>query len=339
MERHKIQKIVDEIDKYNIRRNRIPPYVAIYGEDAKNPKRKITKYLNFSSNKSNEEFIKVLNSFSENIKKYIHGDVTLINLENDNDGNNFIYKKIDEQDMEKIGEFTKSSDTKVKLTDFLDYNKFVNVFFIVEINLDESVKKKILLFKSISSNYKAKQNKYSSKLFKDSVEINFINVKNDLILDANFEITAFIDTSNDDNLINSFFFIQNRTKFENLYKYHERYENAYSALTEKMDFIEWSLVESSIPLKRLCYNIANFDSLETCIENLIINLTAHENNDIKRAFSSKKIKYEIDEKGNLKIIPENKQQLKSLLKIIKDNLAKTCLLGRNVLGANFEEIE
>ena len=108
---------------------------------------------------------------------------------------------------------------------------------------------------------------------------------------------------------------------------------------EKMDFIEWSSVESSLSLKRLCYNIANFDSLETCIENLRINLTAHENNDIKRAFSSKKIKYEIDEKGNLKIIPENKQQLKSLLKIIKDNLAKTCLLGRNVLGANFEELE
>ena len=342
MERDKIQKIVDGMEKYNSFNSQISPYIAIYGEDKKS-KKKIAKPLRFSSSKSKDEFTKVLNSFSERMKKYIYNGMTFKDLKNDNDSNNFIYKVIDEHDLEIINELTKTLDTKTKLTEFLHSNKFENVFFLAEIYLDESAKKKILLLRSVSSNYAGKNNKFISKftteLFTDTVDINFVNIKKEIILDTNFEIAAFINTSDDGNLIDSFLFIQNRLKFENLFKYHERYEIAYSSLTEKIDFIKWNLVEPSLSLKRLSYNITNFDDLEESIKNLRINLKSQEINDVKRAFSSKKIKYEIDERGNLNIMPENKRQLRSLLKIIKDELAKTCLLGRSILGSNFEELE
>jgi NADH:ubiquinone oxidoreductase subunit F (NADH-binding) len=62
-----------------------------------------------------------------------------------------------------------------------------------------------------------------------------------------------------------------------------------------------------------------------------------EDNGIKQAFTSKSIKYE-SKKGNIYILPQNTKELKSLLKIIKDGVAKTYLLGRNVLGSDFEEL-
>lgn len=342
MGKEKILKIVDGIEKYNSFKNQISPYIAIYGEDKKS-KKKSTKPLSFSSSKSKDEFTKVLNSFSERMKKNSYNDIILKDLKTDNDGNDFIYKEIDEYDQEIINEFTKTLDTKTKLTEFLDSTKFENVFFLAEIYLDESAKKKILLLRSVSSNYAGKNNKFISKftteIFTDTVNINFVNIKKEIILDTNFEIAALINTSDDGKLIDSFLFIQNRLKFENLFKYHERYETSYSILTEKIDFIKWNLVEPSLSLKRLSYSIADFDDLEESIKSLRINLKSHEMNDVKRAFSSKKINYEIDEKGNLNIMPENKSQLRSLLKIIKDELAKTCLLGRSILGSNFEELE
>ena len=68
-------------------------------------------------------------------------------------------------------------------------------------------------------------------------------------------------------------------------------------------------------------------------EHLIID----DENLTKRAFDSKNINYEISD-GNVLIKPDGLQQIKSLLRIIKDGVVKTGLLGREGITGDFEEI-
>jgi hypothetical protein len=63
-----------------------------------------------------------------------------------------------------------------------------------------------------------------------------------------------------------------------------------------------------------------------------------EDNGIKQAFSAKNINYIVNKNGSLQIIPQSTKELRAILKIIKDGVAKTYLLERNVLGADFEEL-
>ncbi len=152
-----------------------------------------------------------------------------------------------------------------------------------------------------------------------------------MLLDENFEIAAFIDNSQ------SFFFITNRKKFEDLYEYHAKYESAYDVLKKGLDFIDWSNAAATIPVLRSCYSIANFVRLEECISKLKTELASTDNNVIKKALKAKGIRY-INKNGNIKIVPQNTSQLKALLKIITDGAAKTCLLNRDVIGTDFEEL-
>ena len=161
------------------------------------------------------------------------------------------FKVMDEDDFNKTNGISTTNEVTNDFTDFLKPNKFKNAFFIIEINLNESGSKKIILLKSVSQVYYAKKNKYTVSLFDERQGIKFIDSKKDLLLDENFEITAFIDNSQ------SFFFITDRKKFEDLYEYHERYKNAYDVLTESLDFIDWSNAHVTIPVMRNCYSIAS----------------------------------------------------------------------------------
>ena len=169
-----------------------------------------------------------------------------------------------------------------------------------------------------------------------------INKKN-LIFDEYFDVVALVDKksqteegwNNEDS--NSFFFILNRKRFEDLYDYLEKYNQAYDNLVANVGIIDWNHISPTLPIKRKCYSLNNFGPLTECIEKIEESLRSEEANEIKNALDIKGINYEIDGE-DVKIIPSSSQNLKSLLKIMSDGLAKTCLLNRSVLGSDFEDI-
>lgn len=331
MPKENIRKIVDELDNYIISDRRIEPLVFLYGMQKSEDNICKIKNLSISSSKSQGELIKVIQSYRTNVTKYIDGEFDFKSLENAEDDSGLFYKAMDEDDLYNTMQLLNTINEADDFTDFLKPSKFKNPFFIVEIDLDESGNKKIILFKSVGQTFYGKKNRFSISLFSERQQIKFIDNKKDLLLDENFELAAFIDNSQ------SFFFIVNRKKFEDLYEYHEIYENAYDALTENLDFIDWSNATPTTSVIRNCYTIANFVRLEECVIKLKTELSSSNDNTVKRALKSKRIEYIIED-GKLEILPQNTSQLKALLNIVKDQVAKTCLLDRDVIGSDFEEL-
>ncbi len=319
-----------ELHHYTISGKSIEPLVFLYGKEKKEGGIWKIKSLSISSEDSQSELVKILNSYREKVDNYIDGESDLKDLNNGGDGGLF-YKIMDEADLKKTKRISATDIETKNITDFLKTNIFKDVFFIIEINLNESGDKKIILLKSVSQRFYVKKNWFAVSLFDDRQRIKFLNNKKDLILDESFEIAAFIDNSQ------SFFFITDRNKFEDLYEYHERYEEAHDVLTKRLDFIDWSSAKATIPVLRSCYSIANFVRLDQCILKLKTELTSADNNTIKKALKAKEIEY-IVKNGNIEIIPQNTSHLKALLKIITDRVAKTCLLDREVIGSDFEEL-
>lgn len=395
----------------------IEPLVTLYGKEKKGGIWK-TKNLSISSEESQLELIKILKSYHQIVFDYMEGGFNIKDLNKSDDDSGWFYKIMNETDLRRTNRISDAVETK-DIHDFLKTNKFENVFFIIEINLNQSGDKKIILLKSISQTYYVKKNQYSINFWDDRQRIKFLNNKDYLLLDDNFDITAFVDGSylfswnkipgNDsyrlteflkqhfgldwvetakiekidsDNTIkicteknflsisindkktkvnlkidgdrtdefnariengelniypHSFFFITNSKKFEDLYEYLESYKNAYDVLKKGMDFIDWSNAKATAAVQRNCYNIANFVRLKECVLKLKTELTSANDNPIKRALNAKKIAYNI-KNGNIKIIPEGPQQLRWLLKIIKDGTAKTCLLDREGISSDFEEL-
>ncbi len=417
MSREDIGRLEKELYHYISSSGMIEPLVTIYGKEKKGGVWK-TKNLSISSEESQLELIKILKSYRQIVFDYMEGGSNIKDLNNSDDDNGWFCKIMDETDLKRTNRISDAVETK-DITDFLKPNKFENVFFIIEINLNESGREKIILLKSISQTYYVKKNQYYVNFWDGRQGIKFLNNKEHLLLDDNFDITAFVDNSylfswnkihgNDnsrlieflkqyfgldwietakiekidsDNTIkvyteknfvsislnakktkvslkiddgrtdefnariengelniypHSFFFITNSKKFEDLYEYHEKYKNAYDALKKGMDFIDWSNAKATAAVQRNCYNIFNFVRLEECVSKLKTELTSADDNPIKTALKAKKIAYKV-ENGNIKISPEGPQQLRALLKIIKDGVAKTCLLDRNVIGSDFEEL-
>lgn len=237
---------------------------------------------------------------------------------------------MDEEDLNITNKII-STNVTAKFSEFLKPDKYKNNFFCVELNLDDTGDKKIILLKSISRSHYVKD-KISIKLYSSVQKVSFID-KKDLIIDENFEITAFVSDTE-----KPFFFIQNRKKFEDLFGYHEKYEKAYHTISKKLDFVNWDKAKASLPVKRNCYTISQFDKLDECISQLKEKLIDPEDNGIKQAFASKNIHYVVNKNKSLQILPQNTNELRAILKIIKDGVAKTYLLGRNVLGSDFEEL-
>ncbi|MFZ3383907.1 MAG: hypothetical protein WA144_08280 [Candidatus Methanoperedens sp.] len=416
MSREDIGILEKELYHYIISSGNIEPFVSLYGREKKGGIWKI-KNLSISSEDSQSELIKILTSYRGMIFNYIGGGSDFKDLNNGDDGGLF-YKIMDETDLNKTNRISEAVETD-GIIDFLNTNKFENVFFIIEINLNDSGDKKIILLKSVSQTYYVKKNHFIFNLFDERQKIKFLNNKEYLLLDENFEIAAFVDNSclfswnkilgndsfrlieflkqnfgidwigtakiekidagktikvsnekkflsislNDkktkinlkiddgrtDEFIvrakngelfiysHSFFFITNKKKFEDLYEYHERYEKAYEGLKKELDFIDWSNAKATTPVLRSCYSIANFLRLNECVSKLKTELTSADNNTIKKALKAKKIEYNF-KNGKIEIFPQGPQQLKDLLKIITDGVAKTYLLDRDVIGSDFEEL-
>lgn len=331
MGKEKLEIISDELKKYIIADSKIEPYVFLYGEEIKAVSRiGRLKDLSISSNEGQGELIKIINSFATNLNDYIGGKLDLKDLNDNNDQKGLFYKEMDEEDLSTTKEII-NTKLSAKFSDFLKAGKYKNNFFCVELNLDETGDKKIVLLKSISRSHYVKS-KISIKLYNSVQKINFID-KKDLLIDENFEIIAFISDTK-----KPFFFIQNLKRFEDLFGYHEKYEKAYHLISKKLDFVDWGKAKASPPVKRNCYTISHFDKLDECINQLKEKLTDPIDNGVKQAFASKNILYIVNKSGNLQIIPQNTNELRAVLKIIKDGVAKTYLLGRNVLGSDFEEL-
>lgn len=335
MPKDKIGQIIEKLDSYIISHSKIEPFVFIFGEEENAESTKMFQDLSISSMQSLGELTKVLTSFSKTTKRFLNGELSVKDLDDGIDHSGIFYKKMDQNDFDRTKYLIDPIYQKTQFSDFLKPSKSKNVFLGIEINLDNPSNDKIVLLKSISQNYYAKKSKYSiTSLFNENPKITFINNEEDLLFDSNFEIVGNIS-----DLDNSFFFIQNIKKFEDLFKYHEKYEESFSSLSQRLNFIDWSNAEATMQVKRSCYDIANFDRLDECIAQLTKDLTSKDENEIKQALCSKGITYDVDKGGNVKVIPKNTKELRAILKIISDGVAKTCLLGRNVLGTNFEELE
>jgi len=252
------------------------------------------------------------------------------------------YKFMDKNDLERTGSLPLCIDNKTNFNEFTK-TKYSNVYLIIELNLDESGEKKLLLFKSVKKHYSIKSARFknflSVPLFDqdNTHKIKFIDSQSQLILDDNFEIIAFINESVEipdilnKGLEDSFFIIRNRMKFEDFYGYHENYEKAFTSISSRFDFIDWDVARESISMKRICYAVDNFPHLDKCISQLKVELISGNENEVKKAFSSKGINYAIDGE-NIKITPKNIIAFRSLFKIMTDVLSKTCLLKRSMLG-------
>lgn len=340
MERSKIQKLADELSNYVISStNRIQPYMTIYGENKKTGE-KVAKSLTLGKDKSMDELTRILNSYLDNLKKYIRKEISVKEFANDGADHRFLYKIIDESDWDvtnQLFNLFKKKDGSTHLSELLNKKKYINVYFIVELNLDQSGNKKILLFKSISQNYVGKKNRFYVSLFSEKLQLKFIDNKRDLVLDDNFEIAALIDTSEKDEKPISFFFIQKRDKFEDLYGYTEKYRQSFNEVRKKLNFIDWDTVKQTDKVEKNCYSVSIFDKLDECMDILITDLKSNESNEIKEVFSSKKINYEID-KNKLRIYPSGNRDLNVVLKMLRDELATTYMLKRKVLGSDFEEL-
>ncbi len=191
MSRGDIGKLEKELYHYIISSGMNEPLVTLYGKEKKGGIWK-TKNLSISSKDSQLELIKILKSYREIVSDYMEGGFNIKDLNNDDGG--WFYKIMDETDLNRTNRISDAVETK-DIIDFLNTNKFENVFFIIKINLNESGDKKIILLKSVSQTYYVKKNRYTVNIWDDRQRIKFLNNKEYLLLDENFDITAFVDNS------------------------------------------------------------------------------------------------------------------------------------------------
>ncbi|MFA0821469.1 MAG: hypothetical protein ACC612_01085 [Methanomethylovorans sp.] len=336
MHKDKVETLLQQISNYAISKCRINPFICLYGEENDGKESIKSNHYAIDSINSFEEIIKMLTGYKDRINKYIYSGKSVDELKSGSESK-LLFHKMNEQDFEMTLSFIRKNNEKCNFDDFLKPNKFKNSFLIIEIDLDSSNQKKLLFLKSIPQNYySAKHHNFSiTSVYNNNPKITFINRKRDLLLSDEFEMVAFLDNKNPDT---SFFIIQNIDRFEELYRYLRRYTEAYDKLSKMLDFVEWKNVEPSPSAKKKCFELMNNEFFEECIHQLKINLASKEDNQIKKAFFSKQIKYYVDNEGNIKIVPQSKNELKALLRIINDEVASTALLHRSVIGSNYEII-
>lgn len=353
-----IFEITEKLKIYIQSENQNEPFMYIYGEKGKtktiNGNKEKTKtseirQLSISSNNDILELKELLNSLYLRLHNYIEigeNNITIDdkikNFDESDDLKGIFFKYMNKTDLEQTQSLSLCVDNKI---DFIEFTKtkYDNTYLITEINLNANGEKKLILFKSIKKQYSVKSDKFKNffivSLFDPDKthKIKFIDPHNQLIMDDNFEIIAFIDESVSEDSISethtgkSFFIIQNRIKFEDFYNYHENYEKAFTFLSSRFDFINWNVVGNNINMKRTCYAIYNFPYLENSISQLKSDLMSDNENNVKKAFFKKSINYEIDG-ANLKVNPKNVNAFRALFKIMADVLSETCLLKRSMLG-------
>ena len=292
------------------------------------------KPLSTQDKESFPNLLKVMQEYSNRTKRFIEGGDSLKDIEKDDDDKAIFYKQMDDYDLKRTKSLSSNSNDLLNFSDFIKPNKYKNTFFVIEINLDQAGNKKIILLKSVIPTYYAKKSKWSISLFDDTQKVRFLDKQREIIFDSDFDISAFVDTTG------SFFFITDRKKFEDLYQYHDKYEDAYEELSKKIDFIEWNIPDITLTTKRSCYSIVSGfgDKIVECIDKVKQNLKSDGSNDIKKALKSRSIRYSVN--GNdIRIGPQTTSELRYVLKIIKDGIAKTHLLERTVIGSDFEEIK
>ena len=159
MSREDIGKLEKELQRYIISSDIIEPLVTIYGKEKKGGIWK-TKDLSISSEESQFELIKILKSYRQIVFDYMESGVNIKELNNSDDDNGWFCKIMDETDLNKTNHIADAVETD-DIIDFLNTNKFEKVFFIIEINLNESGDKKIILLKSVSQTYYVKKNHFT----------------------------------------------------------------------------------------------------------------------------------------------------------------------------------
>ena len=143
-----ISKMVRELHSYIISNRKIEPLVFLYGIEKGISK---IKELGISTNDSQSELLKILESYREDINGYILGEFDYQEFKDEDDNGPF-YKIMDKEDLDKTNKILSTRTEADNIIDFLK-PKFKNVFFIIEINLNESGSKKIILLKSKSKNF------------------------------------------------------------------------------------------------------------------------------------------------------------------------------------------
>ena len=100
MTREKIKKITEEFDNYFTAIEKSEPLVYLYGEEKDDEDYvKKVKPLSITSQNSVQDLLKVMQSYSERVKKYIDGELDLKDLEKDDDNSGLFFKPMDAEDL------------------------------------------------------------------------------------------------------------------------------------------------------------------------------------------------------------------------------------------------
>lgn len=337
MSREKIQQICENLDRYHNPSNtgsRVEPLLFLHGKERTEGEELRIRDITLTNDSDLTEVLNIISKFSNALRGFVDNEHHEFDnfLDSDRLSGTF-YHPMTSDEMTYLLSFDTSIDTNVEFGDFLK-NKLKNKFWILNINLNESGTERILLMKSIKNQYYVKK-KFIFNPFNRRKKVRVIDNKKDFILDENFEICAYIDESN---IENSFFFITDKKKFEDLFGYHRRYEEAYNDISSRLNFIDWSNTESTLAIQRKCYRLNNFSQLNECISKIQADLQAEGENASKRAFRAKRIVFS-QEGDNIRITPSDTRRLRSLLKILTDGIAKTHLLGREGIAGDFEAFQ
>ncbi len=334
MTKEKIVNICNSLDGY-LSSKHIPPGILLIGKKKKESEKSDLDFkvssVSFTKDDA-QKLNQILNEFSKTVRGFIEGEYDFHEF-NGAQNSSLLYKPMKKAEAEYLNSGILKVDNSADISDYLKTR--LRSYLVIYLTLNAEGTKKLLLFKKITSSYYNVKQSFVFNPFESNKHITLLDSKKDILLDRNFEVTAFIDETSKDG---SFFFITDRDEFEDLFNYHQRYEEAYEALSKTCPFIDWSMCKKTTPLLRKCFCLASHPRVGECIDRFKGELANKTENPITYALKTKEIKYGFTKDGELHINPTSTTQLKTLLKIIDDGVIKTYLLGREGITEEFEEL-
>ena len=324
-----LPKVLSELGTYLGDPNAVDPLIYAYGinKNSNSPQRKDIVIP------ETEELKKLLQSYKDLLQRQISGDASFENFETLEDYNSPCVKFVTEEDKAKTIAFREAPNERVVIEDFIR-RKYEHPILIVELELGGG---RLFLFKSIPQTYFLRPKlSVSFKNYREDhpQKAKYIDNKEQIILDERFEMAVLLFEDNEESDVA---FIWRKIRFEELYQYHEVYDQSYQQIKTTIPEVEWATIEVSDQIKRQCFHLEHFGELRDCITEIKRELLSPEENQIKKSFEKREISFEeID--GNFKINPTGKAQLKFVLKALRDQVAETCILKKGVLVSQSEEI-
>lgn len=338
----KVQALSQEILNYLESRNAVQPSVYLFGrKKTDTSKESQVKHLSITDDNDLVRLKKILKRIAMDINRSIEDEISIGTIE-ETYKREFLFARMRLADYDIVQTFY-NAESNLPVNEFMMRSKLINTFFVIEIKLNESGSKKIIILKKIVGKYKVNNSKWAmlATIFDNkTLKVNIIDDNHDMIFDENFDIIAYVDTSSSNPPFNSdesFFFIMNRDNFENLFNYHDLYLSTYNEVVEKLSCVAWNPDIKSNAFYRDCYRLSQYPQADEAIEQFIKHLSSPRSNITKKALEKNAIQFEGTD-GDLRVSPTTVKQHRELLKILRNGLAKTVLVKNDVIIGDREII-